>query len=207
VVVSYNVQYISPLFDCFTHRYGLKTGFPVDVVQDDGCAAMPIVDGLYFLRSADSIASFEKDGDTYIITANEGDDVEYGDFEEKVKGEDIFINGADLGFTGWTADADVLEQAKYFNAACEETDPDTPWCSSSMRFSIGSSMVDYSDPQAPNVYRLVGIGGRGITIYKVTDTGLEEVWDSAKDVPHSPGATMVFRTKSLLLSTVHSTIR
>lgn len=42
-------------------------------------------------------------------------------------------------------------------------------------------MIDYSNPDSPNIYRLTGIGGRGVTIYRVTDAGLELVWDSADD--------------------------
>jgi hypothetical protein len=158
----------------------------VDIVEDGGCDNMPIVDGLHFLRIADSIATFEQDGMTYLVTANEGDDVEYGDFEEKVKSKDIFkgVAGAiSIGFTNMTADAAVLDQAKYFASNCDDSDlATTPFCAKSMRFSVGSSMVDYSDPEAPNIYRLTALGGRGITIYKVTDTGLDMVWDSYDDL-------------------------
>lgn len=143
-------------------------------------------EGLYTLRSADSIASMTVDGVDYVVTANEGDDAEYGDFEEKVKGKDIFI-GATLGFAGMTADEAIFSPtsiteglSRFFNDDCDEVNAETPFCSKSMRFSVGSSMVDFSNPEAPNIYRLAGIGGRGITIFKVTDSGLEEVWDSAE---------------------------
>jgi len=145
---------------------------------------MPVVDGLYFLRSADAIASFEKNGATYIITANEGDDIEYGEYAEKVKSEDIF-DGNNIAFAKMTADASIFDpadpasgQSSYFNSDCNEANAATPWCASSMRFTVGSTMIDYSDPQAPNIYRLTALGGRGITIYKVNDNGLELIWDS-----------------------------
>lgn len=143
-------------------------------------------EGLYTLRSADSIASMTVDGVDYVVTANEGDDAEYGDFEEKVKGKDIFI-GATLGFAGMTADEAIFSPtsiteglSRFFNDDCDEVNTENPFCSKSMRFIVGSSMVDFSNPEAPNIYRLAGIGGRGITIFKVTDSGLEEVWDSAE---------------------------
>ena len=145
---------------------------------------MPTTEGLYFLRSADGITSFAKDGVQYIITANEGDDVSYGDFDEKLDGEDIF-NGEMIQFTNMTADPSVFNASditigtsRFFNGACNDTNAATPYCAASLAFSIGTSTVDYSDPMAPKIYRLTGIGGRGITIYKIDTSGLELVWDS-----------------------------
>jgi hypothetical protein len=42
-------------------------------------------------------------------------------------------------------------------------------------------MVDYSDPKTPVINKLVGIGGRGISIYKLEDSGLTLVWDSGDE--------------------------
>jgi hypothetical protein len=50
-----------------------------------------MVEGLSTTRSPDSIVSFAIDGDTYIVTANEGDDTEYGAYEERIRNEDIFM--------------------------------------------------------------------------------------------------------------------
>ena len=41
------------------------------------------------MRMPDSIAVYSAGGQDYIITANEGDDKEYGDFEEKQKFKDV----------------------------------------------------------------------------------------------------------------------
>lgn len=57
-----------------------------------------------------------------------------------------------------------------------EGSPD--WCATSMRLTVGSSMIDYSDPTAPMIKKIVAIGGRGISIYRLTDDGLDLVWDS-----------------------------
>jgi hypothetical protein len=168
----------------FLGRYGLKTRFPVDIVEDGGCSNMPIVEGLSFLRSVDGIASIRRGGKQYIMTANEGDDVAYGDFEERLKGKDIF-KGSKLGFKKWVADPAIFSttnvtegQSRFFNDKCKTTNAETPFCSKSMRFSIGSSMVNYTDPQAPVVKAMVGIGGRGLSLYEVTARGLRLVWDS-----------------------------
>lgn len=148
---------------------------------------------MYSTRSPDGITSFTIDGIDYIVTANEGDDLEYGDFGEKVKGEDIF-QGFFLGFENMTAiDSDVFDPnsvinsaSRFFNSDCSTDNFETPLCAKSMRFTVGSEMIDYSNPQAPIIKRLVSIGGRGITIYKVAkdESGknvLEQVWDSADD--------------------------
>jgi hypothetical protein len=93
-----------------------------------------------------------------------------------------------------TADSSIFDpashmagQAKYFNSDCEATmeagAADAPgWCASSLRLTIGSSMIDYSVPSAPVVKKIVAIGGRGISIYKLNDDGLELVWDSADEL-------------------------
>ena len=167
-------------------RYGLKdwSTTPIDVVEDADCV-LQTIEGLYTLRSADSIAAFTKDGIDYIITGNEGDDVEYGGFAERVRGGNIFTNTT-VGYPNMTADPTILSNSsitegtsRFFNSLCNDTNAETPFCTDSMRFTLGSAMFDYSKPNAPNLYRMVGIGGRGITVFKVTDSGLEEVWDSA----------------------------
>lgn len=157
--------------------------YPIDVKEDGECFVRTIK-GLYSLRSADSIATIAVDGVDYIIIANEGDDVEYGPYAERVKSRDIFV-GTTIGFANMTADPSIHSTAsvtegtsRFFNSECNVTNVETSFCTDSMRFTMGSSMVDYSNPEAPNIYRMVNIGGRGITIYMVTDTGLEEVWDS-----------------------------
>lgn len=142
---------------------------------------MPTVDGLFFLRSVDAIATFTVGGSTYLVTGNEGDDVAYGKYEERVRSRNIF-KGAVIGYPNMTIDPAVATQARFFNSNCNTTKPETPFCARSMRFTLGSAMINYSNVAAPNIYRLVGIGGRGITIYKVTATALEIVWDSADEL-------------------------
>mmetsp|Transcript_25923 Transcript_25923/g.47667 ORF Transcript_25923/g.47667 Transcript_25923/m.47667 type:complete len:380 (-) Transcript_25923:136-1275(-) len=145
---------------------------------------MPKVEGLHSVRTPDSITAIIVGDDTYIATANEGDDIEYGNFEEKLKAKKIFA-GDKLGMKNASADPAIFDpaspmsgQSKYFNSACGEMEGSPDWCASSMRFTVGSSMIDYSDPTAPIIKNLVAIGGRGISIYKLTDAGLDLVWDS-----------------------------
>ena len=179
-------DHLSPHYE---YSYGLKdwSTTPIDIVDDDECV-LNTQEGLYSLRSADSIASITVDGEDYIITANEGDDVDYGDFEERLKGKTIFV-GTTLGFPGMTADTAIFSDSsitqgtsRFFNKQCDDTNAETPFCSGSMRFTVGSAMIDYSDYETPNIYRLTAIGGRGVSIFHVTTTGLELVWDSADDL-------------------------
>mmetsp|Transcript_5683 Transcript_5683/g.11085 ORF Transcript_5683/g.11085 Transcript_5683/m.11085 type:complete len:706 (+) Transcript_5683:69-2186(+) len=171
------------------YSYGLKSWeeTPIDIIEDDGCATMPIVEGLHSVRTPDSITAIIVGDDTYIATANEGDDVEYGDFEEKLKAKDIFV-GNTLGMKDVTADPAIFDpdspmtsQSKYFNKECGDMEGSPDWCATSMRLTIGSSMIDYSDPTAPVIKKLVAIGGRGVSIYKLTDAGLDLVWDSGDE--------------------------
>jgi len=74
--------------------YGLKdwssagTTEGIDTVEDNACV-LENKPGFKTMRMPDSIAAFALAGTMYIVTANEGDDIEYGDFEEKQKFKDV----------------------------------------------------------------------------------------------------------------------
>ena len=72
-------------------------------------------------------------------------------------------------------------QSKYFNNECGEMEGSPDWCANSMRLTVGTESIDYSDPTAPIFKKLVAIGGRGLSIYKFSDEGLELVWDSGDE--------------------------
>jgi hypothetical protein len=104
-----------------------------------------------------------------------------------VKSSDIF-DGSSLLFEGLTADSAIFDaaspmsgQSKYFNNQCGEMEGSPDWCANSMRLTVGTESIDYSDPTAPIFKKLVAIGGRGLSIYKFTDEGLEMVWDSGDE--------------------------
>merc|ERR1712032_1338628 len=50
------------------------------------------------------------------------------------------------------------------------------------RVTVGSAAIDYSNPQAPVIRNIVGFGGRSISIYRPTNTGIELVWDSQSQI-------------------------
>ena len=153
------------------HPYGLKdwSEVKIDTVgDDDGCSDMAVMPGFKSLRNPDSIATFSVGGVNYLITANEGDDKEYGALETKQKFKDL-IDAADA------FDSDFTEFDVEASAAALATAHGL-FGGSKMRVTIGSAAVDYSTPTAPIFKGAVGFGGRGITIYNADTMAL--VWDS-----------------------------
>ena len=104
----------------------------------------------------DSIASYEVNGKTYIVTANEGDSRDYDGFSEEERVKDLtldptaFPNAAEL-------QADEALGRLQVTTALGDTDGDG----------------DYD--------QLYAYGGRSFSIFEATDTGLELVFDSGND--------------------------
>lgn len=68
-----------------------------------------------------------------------------------------------------------------------------------MYLSTGSSAVDYSDPAKPFFKGAVGMGGRGVAIYRTEDMKL--VWDSGSMFEKEARAA-----HALILFPIHSTV-
>ena len=68
----------------------------VDTVEDGACVLEPKPD-FYSMRMPDTLVAFEVDGATYLATPNEGDDKEYGAYEEKTKFKDLVEDAATFG--------------------------------------------------------------------------------------------------------------
>nr|AFO84043.1 alkaline phosphatase [Karenia brevis] len=137
----------------------------IDTVNDDKCL-LEHKPGFASMRMPDSIAVVSVDGKTYILTADEGDDKEYGKFESKQKFKDVIDSSTSFGsdFEEFSADAATLSEA-YSNFG-----------GTKMRITIGSTAVNYTNPEKPVFKKAVGFGGRGISIFNA-DTK-EEVWNS-----------------------------
>merc|ERR550539_2381053 len=153
----------------------------IDVVKDDGCDTFVSDPLLYTTYTPDGIASVEVDGITYILTANEGSDLDFDAYEEKFDSNDVF-DGANLssdldGFV-WPHGSTMEGLALHLNSECDEDVQ--AWCSD-MEMTIGSSAVDYSNPEAPVLNNVVGIGGRGFSILQVPSDSaspITMIWDS-----------------------------
>eukprot|EP00438_Fugacium_kawagutii_P001278 Skav218595 [mRNA] locus=scaffold3628:57188:64202:+ [translate_table: standard] len=155
---------------------------PIDIAKDGACT-LATYTGLKSLRLPDSIQAVEVDGTTYILTANEGDDVGYGDFEEKMKLKDL--RGAmdferssleDVVNADGTVASDMLDMTITADAA--STAQAVLAAASKMRITVGSSAVDYSNSAAPEIQHIVAFGGRGISIYQHDAGDLSLTWDS-----------------------------
>jgi hypothetical protein len=170
--------------------YGLKdltTGPGADIVKDGECKLVtnPC---LFLARSPDGIATVEYEGVNYVLLAEEGSDFDLGDYEEKADSNDIFQGNGTFAYSNFTFDASFFAEgdssagcSANFNAECESND--LPWCSN-FELTVGSSAVDYTDPTAPKMNRIVGFGGRGISIFRVPSNVQQQitmVWESGSE--------------------------
>ena len=140
----------------------------IDLKKDKACT-LATYPGLKSLRLPDSIQAVEVDGKTYILTANEGDDVGYGDWEEKLKLKDVVDSDG-------TPDTDMLHMT--ITTAAASAAQAVHAATDGLRITIGSSAVDYSNSSAPEIQHIVAFGGRGISIYEHTAGDLSLTWDS-----------------------------
>eukprot|EP00913_Durusdinium_trenchii_P032580 g30500.t1 len=94
---------------------GLKdhSSVPLDINKGDKTCNLATYTGLKSLRLPDSIQAVQVDGKTYILTANEGDDKDYGDWEEKLKLKDLVDSDGtpDSDMLGMTISADAASAA------------------------------------------------------------------------------------------------
>lgn len=84
----------------------------LDPSDRDGVIDIRTVEGLRGLPMPDAIASFRSRGTTYLVTANEGDAREWGDYEEGARVKDLGQDGLapicpDSPLAGRTGDADL----------------------------------------------------------------------------------------------------
>ena len=127
---------------------------PVDIDKKDEAYSPKTYESLLGIRMPDGIAAFEQGGRTYLLTANEGDSREWGDYlnEDEVN----FGKEGNTSPTGAiTAENSGLTGKVVF-------------------FLAG----DYDGLNAEKDYLF---GGRSFTLYEVTDTGIEEVFTSGDD--------------------------
>jgi len=172
--------------------YGLKpwtSGDGIDIIEDGGCDLLVTNPVLYSLRAPDGFDVAVIDGTTYVLTADEGSDFDFGEFEEKTGAADLF-SGTALGQQNFVASASFFNTVSSstgdsapFNSACEENGLE--WCASDIEITMGSAAVNYTNATAPLIERVVLFGGGGISIFKVPtaiDGELDPVWDSVSRI-------------------------
>ena len=161
----------------------------VDIVKDGECKLVKN-DCLYLAKNPDAIATVLYDGVDYILTADEGSDFGFGDFEEMRDSTELFGAGATFLYSNFTFDESFFVPGDStagctanFQADCEANMEAglVDWCSD-MEITIGSSAVDFSTAGAPMMSKIIGFGGRGIGIYKLASEPTDrmvQVFDSA----------------------------
>lgn len=112
---------------------------------------------IYGMYMPDGIATFEANGKTYLVTANEGDAREWGNFTEEKRLKDV-----------------DLDPTLFPNAAQLQSDP--------VAGRLTISAVDGDTDGDGDIDQISTYGGRSISIFEVTDEGLELVWDSGDQI-------------------------
>ena len=123
---------------------------PVDIDKKDEQYAPKTYESLMGIRMPDGIAAFEQNGRTYLLTANEGDSREWGDYLNE--DERNFGKGKTSPTGAITADNSGLTgKVVFFDA------------------------TDYDGLDSQKDYLF---GGRSFTLYEVSASGLQEVYTS-----------------------------
>lgn len=173
--------------------FGLKSytgNVGVDVVQDGGCPLFVSLPNLYALRGNHGIQVVNVDGVDYLFVANSGNDGGFEAYSEIFSGQDLF-NGTQLGPKDFKVGSSHLfgsssAASAGFNRNCQKGT--TEFCSPTTQFSVGTAAVDYSDPTAPVLNKMVLFGGRGISSFKMpngtSSDPISFVWDSVSSVEY-----------------------
>ncbi len=139
-----------------------------DINDEDEVYAPALHEGVYSVRMPDAIDSYEVDGKTYIVTANEGDGREYGDEDEDAE---FYCNEIKVKFHKKDDAA-----SPNGNMTAEVYGKD----------GLGYGTVLFIDPTTVdalnnNTYDYM-YGGRGFTIFEVTDSGLKVAYEVGNEI-------------------------
>lgn len=126
---------------------------PVDIDKKDGAYAPKTYEGLLGIRMPDAISLYEADGKTYLLTANEGDAREWGDYLNEAE-VNFGKEGAQSPAGNLTQDSGLSGKVVFFKTE------------------------DFDGLQNGKDYLF---GGRSFTLYQVNADGLTEVFTSADD--------------------------
>lgn len=121
----------------------------------------------------DTIRLYESEGETYIVTANEGDAREYEGFVEEYRiGDEEVTLAADV-----FPDAEVLQETSNLGRLRFSTAQgyrETPECV--------ELVTSTGDPSECEFESLHVFGARSMSIFQVTDDGLEQVFDTGSQM-------------------------
>ncbi|QGX94931.1 alkaline phosphatase [Haloplanus rallus] len=148
------------------HGLGFKDfslpGNELDTSDADGSSLQNWpVHGMY---QPDAIDAYEVGGETYLVTANEGD---AKDFEVSVLGDlDLDPEGFELSENPYVESVEELKRPEHLgNLEVNE-----------------AAMAEFADENGDGSYTdIYAIGGRSFTVWHATEDGLDPVFDSGRD--------------------------
>eukprot|EP00192_Tetraselmis_astigmatica_P008053 CAMPEP_0117669582 /NCGR_PEP_ID=MMETSP0804-20121206/12217_1 /TAXON_ID=1074897 /ORGANISM="Tetraselmis astigmatica, Strain CCMP880" /LENGTH=671 /DNA_ID=CAMNT_0005477665 /DNA_START=40 /DNA_END=2052 /DNA_ORIENTATION=+ len=155
------VEAIAPL--------GLKRWKKLTIDASDKDDGVNMVKGykIFGAYQPDTIKTFFVDGKTYLVTANEGDAKEYDNWEEEARGEDIAEK-----CLACEAEPCCVFSAKMLAKLSDETELG--------RLNFLSRYGFNEDGQQ---FRLIAEGGRGVSIFEMTDDFQAKLkWDSGDEI-------------------------
>lgn len=150
-VMDINSKTITNIYSCGFEDYSTVN---IDIDKKDNKYSPKTYESLMGIRMPDGISAAQINGKTYIITANEGDSREWGNYlnEKEINFKD---NGAASPTGKITADNSGLTGKVVF--------------------------FDSSDYDGLNSEKDYLFGGRSFTVYEVTQNGINEVFTSGAD--------------------------
>ena len=138
-----------------TYKDHSIAGNGLDASNKDDAINIKTYDKLYGMIQPDSVAAFQVDGDTYLITANEGDSRDYDGFSEESRIKDVTLDESAFPKAAET----LLQENENLG-----------------RLNITTTMGDTDNDGDYDV--LYCYGGRSFSIFKVNGDNLEQVFDS-----------------------------
>ena len=149
---------------------GLKdwslAGNEADFSDKDADGQFKNYQGVFSMYQPDTIVTFEYMGETYVVTANEGDSKDPEEYGSNTQDDGDEFRVKDLPGTGG-----------YFHPYF---DPYATNASIVDQDNLGRMKALWNEGrEADGGYiKLVGLGGRSISIWKINDTDTEQIWDS-----------------------------
>ncbi len=148
-----------------TYKAHNVDGNGLDASNKDDGINIQTYGNLYGMIQPDAVAAFQVDGETYLITANEGDSRDYDGFSEEKR-----ITGVTLDPTAFP-DAASLQENEVLG-----------------RLNITTTLGDTDEDG--DYDELYCYGGRSFSIFKAVDGGLEPVFDSGDQLERITAAML-----------------
>lgn len=129
----------------------------LDASDKDNAIAIKPYEGVMGMYQPDAIAAYRYRGQTYLVTANEGDTRDYDGFSEDIRVKDLVLDPTAFPQAGQLQDKAALG-----------------------RLTVTKTLGDIDGDG--DYDKLYAFGGRSFSIFKVTSRGLTQVFDSGDQI-------------------------